>query len=370
MKKNLILVTLISGILITSLTACSGSNKKEEKTTETQEILEIPSESQTEVEETREGMLKSFFTGQWIDEKVAMQRPVAIMTENTNQCMPHYGLNRADVVYECPAEGGYTRFMAIYQDYKNEKKLGNIRSCRHYFCFYAKEFDAFYIHAGKSPKGEKLLKKGYIDHIDGSTGDGKYYYRDNSRKAPHNLYISAEQIDQAMKDKKYETTLKADYQPHYQFADEKEPVTLDDGIDAKVVSLYFFTSKPNYIYNEEDGLYYRSEFGQKEMDGIDNTQLCTKNIIIQNTSVEVLDDIGRVEVGVKGEGTGYYITNGKCIEITWKKELQKSGITHYYDKEGKEITINPGRTWVEICDKQHADKNKFYSSVEDFKAAK
>ena len=25
-------------------------------------------------------------------------------------------------------------------------------------------------------------------------------------------------------------------------ADEKEPVTLDDGIDAKVVSLYFFTS--------------------------------------------------------------------------------------------------------------------------------
>ena len=103
MKKNLILVTLISGILITSLTACSGCNKKEEKTTETQEILEIPTESQTEVEETREGMLKSFFTGQWIDEKVAMQRPVAIMTENTNQCMPHYGLNRADVVYECPA---------------------------------------------------------------------------------------------------------------------------------------------------------------------------------------------------------------------------------------------------------------------------
>ena len=61
MKKNLILVTLISGILITSLTACSGCNKKEEKTTETQEILEIPTESQTEVEETREGMLKSFF---------------------------------------------------------------------------------------------------------------------------------------------------------------------------------------------------------------------------------------------------------------------------------------------------------------------
>ncbi len=46
-----------------------------------------------------------------------------------------------------------------------------------------------------------------------------------------------------------------------------------------------------------------------------------------------------------GNGNGKYITNGKAIDITWKKDTE-FGVTRYYDTSGKEITINPGKTWV------------------------
>ena len=44
-------------------------------------------------------------------------------------------------------------------------------------------------------------------------------------------------------------------------------------------------------------------------------------------------------------GTGYYITNGKAIQITWEKP-EEWGVTHYYDASGNEIDLNPGKTWI------------------------
>ena len=48
---------------------------------------------------------------------------------------------------------------------------------------------------------------------------------------------------------------------------------------------------------------------------------------------------------VTGTGEGYYITNGKCEDITWEKD-ELTDITKYYDKNGKEITLNVGKTYV------------------------
>ena len=48
-----------------------------------------------------------------------------------------------------------------------------------------------------------------------------------------------------------------------------------------------------------------------------------------------------------GEGTGTFITRGKAIPITWARD-EEQGITRYYDGNGQEIRLNPGKTWVEI----------------------
>ena len=52
-----------------------------------------------------------------------------------------------------------------------------------------------------------------------------------------------------------------------------------------------------------------------------------------------LDNIGKLE--------GYYITNGKAIEITCEK-TSRTAQTVYKDLQGNEIKVNDGNTFVQI----------------------
>ena len=369
MRKKVLSAILIAAMACTMFAGCGkkDENKKEEKkeATETVEETQTP----TEVEESREGMLKSYFTGEWIDENIAKQRPIALMVENTSAALPQYGLNKADIVYEVPVEGGITRCMAVFQDYSGMKKLGNVRSCRHYFCYFAKEYDSIYIHAGASRYAyDNILASGYIEDIDGITGKGgNYFFRDSSegKVAPHNYYTTSENVEKAIKEYGYETKLPEDFKSHFTFADENSQNMLADGQDAAVVKLYYYSPDAYWVYNSDDARYYRNEFDQKQVDGIDGKQISAKNIIIQNTKRGPLDDEGRLDFSAMAGGTGYYITNGKCIEINWTRESEYD-ITHYYDTNGNEITVNPGNTWIEVIENGNAKKNKIYSSLDEF----
>lgn len=308
--------------------------------------------------ETHEGQTRSLFTGEWIDESLARERPVAVMTENTKVTLPQYGLGQADVIYECPVEGGITRLMAIYQDYLGLEKIGNVRSCRLYYVYFAKEFDAIYYHAGESKYALDVLNSSFIDNVDGITGvGGQYFYRDNSRKAPHNLYTTSERVAAGIEKYGYSTQLADSYEAHYQFTTEDEPNLLPDGIDATKISMYYVDPKPWFEYNSEDGLYYRYEFGAAQIDALTNEQLAVTNIIIQNCNSSLKDaKNGTLDIDYQSGGTGKFITKGKAINITWKRESASSR-TIYYDINGDEIVLNPGTTWVEIVENSKAEQN-------------
>lgn len=361
MKKKSLTFGLVLICAVGLLSGC-GKDKAKENTENTQQTEvsteeALPTES-TEVVDTHEGEARSLFTGEWIDEEDVYNRPVAVMTENTKVTLPQYGLGNADVIYECPVEGGITRLMAIYQDYSGMEKVGNVRSCRLYYVYFAKEFDAIYFHAGESKYALDVLNSSFIDNVDGITGTGgQYYYRDNSRKAPHNLYTTSDKIAAAIESYGFSTTLSASTEPHYQFTTEDQPNLLEDGVDAQKVSMYYVDNKPWFEYNSSDGKYYRYEFGAAQVDGLTNEQLAVTNIIIQNCNSSLMDSSnGTLDIDYKSGGTGKYITMGKAIDITWTRESASSK-TRYYDASGKEIVLNPGVTWVEITEKSKADKN-------------
>ena len=50
-----------------------------------------------------------------------------------------------------------------------------------------------------------------------------------------------------------------------------------------------------------------------------------------------------------------YITNGRAIDITWSRDSAWEA-DHYYDSEGNEITLNPGKTWILIVLDSYADQ--------------
>lgn len=60
-----------------------------------------------------------------------------------------------------------------------------------------------------------------------------FYYRDNSRRAPHNLYTTGENLASAMKTYGYDTKLPENYTSHYRFTTEDSQNLLDQGEVAK-----------------------------------------------------------------------------------------------------------------------------------------
>lgn len=367
MKKKLVTSLVVAASLGLLVTGCGKKKTEEPKSAETETV-----ETQTETETVAGPTDRSYLTGEQIDESIASQRPIAIMIENTKMAVPQYGINRADVVYESPVEGSYTRLMGIYQDYSGFDRLGNVRSCRPYYAYFAMEFDAIYVHYGECMYATDILNSGKVDNLDGIEGkvDSLVFYRTSDKKQPHNAYVTTDGIKAGIEYKGYDTTYSEDYTGHYQFAEDDAPVTLEDGEDAVVVKPYYFYNHPWFEYNEEDGLYYRYQFGDKQVDALTNEQTAVKNIIYQDCDSSVIDEkYGYLDINLTSGGKGKYFTNGKMIDITWSKESETAP-TRYFDADGNEITLNQGKTWVCIIQNAYADKCETYSSIEDFEAAK
>ncbi len=107
-------------------------------------------------------------------------RDIAVMINNHPKARPyHSGLNESYLIYEILVEGGYTRYMALYND-KNTERIGSVRSSRHYFLDYAIENDAIYVHWGWSPQAESDISEFGINNINGLQYENSYFFRDKS----------------------------------------------------------------------------------------------------------------------------------------------------------------------------------------------
>ena len=92
------------------------------------------------------------------------------------------------------------------------------------------------------------------------------------------------------------------------------------------------------------------------MDGTTGEQVAVKNLILQICDCHVLegDDKGRLEIATSGTGTGYYITNGTYVPITWSKE-DKYAPVHYYYEDGTEVLLNQGKSFICVIEQSDAD---------------
>lgn len=345
-------------MLLVAATMFTGCGKAEETApdeavqTEPTEVAEETEPTKAASDEAPEGKVRSNLTYEWIDEAVAGTRPIAVMFNNIEVACPQTSISKAGVIYECNVESNLTRLMGIIEDWKELEKIGSVRSCRDYYVYWAMEWDSIYCHfGGPELYVKEVLSRDDVDNLDGTILDGTVYYRSSDRKAPHNAYASGEGILKGVERYEYSLEHTERYsvlENHFNFKPASEQVELADGaITAnKVTPGGYTTNKPWFEYNEEDGLYYRFQYGGKHIDDLDGEQLAVKNIIIQNTIGESRDAKDYKLFHVVDENkTGYYITNGKAIEITWSKTVDWDK-TKYYDKNGNEITLNEGKTWI------------------------
>lgn len=289
----------------------------------------------------------SDLTGLPVDDAVYARRPAAVMIDNSKAAQPQSGLSGADIIYEAYAEGQVTRLMAVFENYDSLTKIGPLRSCRDYFIHWACEYDPIFIHYG----GPDLYVSTYyslpqVNNLNGTKMGNTMSFRSSDRKAPHNAYTGASYIAKGVASKGYAASHTSYYQgSHFKFA-TGPALTPSQGISAVKVTPGYSSNKPVFTYNAQDGKYYRSQFGKAHTDKETKTQLCFENVIIQYADTIVRDKKGYLFAQTIDRGkSGYFIANGRAIPVVWTKD-SLSGITHFYDTAGKEIKVNPGKTFI------------------------
>ena len=285
-------------------------------------------------------------------------RPIAVMIDNHSGAWPQANLNKAYLVYEIVVEGGETRLMALFKG-QNLEKIGPVRSSRHYFLDYALENDAIYVHHGWSPQAESDITKLGVNNINGIQESSSDFWRVKDKSSPHNLFTSTESILKIAERKGYETTSNQKSVLNY-VADEFDLSSKykNEGTDdtttmaATTVTIPHSTLQTvKYKYNPETKTYTRYARNELQTDYITGEPVTTKNIIITMCDNYTLTDSeNKGRQGLKNIGTfdGYYITNGKAIQIKCIKS-ERDEQTVYKDIDGNEIDVNDGNTFINIC---------------------
>lgn len=349
----------------------ASEESAEESSEESEESLEEPSESSEEIseesseeslpeEEEKEeifvipGFNQNPLTGLYtVTDGGVGKRPVAIMVNNIEYSLPQYGIASADIIFEMPAEGGLTRFMAMYADYTNVPQVCSVRSCRKYFPAISEGFDAVYVNCGMNDVIRDYVKSLNLTQYDGYY-DSRLFARDKDRlnqgyAYEHTMYFDGPRLPEIMEKDGKRTDLEADkLGTAFKFNGFYDAVNPSDKACERVV-VDFGYNESGFTYDSVTRKYYKDFNGDPQMDGRAERQLSFTNVIILET------DIGNDENGLHREvnwygGSGYYgfyISNGFVQKITWSKAGEESRLM-LYDLDGNELSINCGNSYIAI----------------------
>lgn len=328
-----ILVVIAGGVLIYKV----KNSKKAEPTVEVNEPVDVAENSTLVV--SKQNQIK-ILNG--------TDRPIAVMIDNHSGAWPQANLNKAYLVYEIVVEGGETRLMALFKG-QNLDKIGPVRSSRHYFLDYALENDAIYVHHGWSPQAQSDISTLGVNNINGIQESSASFWRVKDKSAPHNLFTSTDSILKIAERKRYSKTSDKKSVLNYVANEVEMPATAVNATSVTIPHSKLQTVK--YEYDVQNKTYKRYARNKLQTDYITGETITTKNIIITMCDNYTLNDSeNKGRQGLKNIGTfkGYYITEGKAIEIQCTKN-DRDEQTVYKDLNGKEIEVNDGNTFINIC---------------------
>jgi hypothetical protein len=267
----------------------------------------------------------------------------AVMIDNHIWARPLSGLAEASLVYEVPVEGGITRFMAFYPADEVVERIGPVRSARPYYLDWAAPLEPLYAHVGGSPAAlEELRQPGWRDLNE--FWNGRYYWRDLSRSAPHNTYTSVGLLGQAWTNKFADEDREA--VSSWAYRAEAPVAERPDSVADLVINYSTTPNRATWKYDRERNAYRRYQGNEPHLEE-DGSSIWTKNVIVQYHEVAVIDSIGRLRIDTLGEGPAYVATNGQLTAALWQKDTAQDR-TRYVTPDGDEIYLNVGSTWVQI----------------------
>jgi len=298
------------------------------------------------------------------------RRPLGVMVENSLDARPQSGLSSADVVFEAVAEGGITRFLAVYYC-QDVKTIGPVRSARVYYMDLIGGFgsDPLYAHVGgaNTPGPANALGQieeegwaGYNDLNQFSIGFPAFW-RDYERlpnvAVEHTMYASSEKLWEIAADRGLTNKNKRGvaWDAKYQGWEFEEEATLQERPETQVIKFGFWENYHGFDvlwkYDKNNNNYQRFNGGKKHIDNNTKETLTAKNVVVLFMEESVADD--GYEKGqhmlyeTVGGGRAILFKNGKAIKARWEKEDRYSQI-YLTDTNNKNLSFVPGQIWFAV----------------------
>jgi len=347
-RKLLIITGIISAVVLIALFivwyivfALPKPQVTEEIADETQQTTE------SDIAQVEEPKYTSLIEG--VPVEAEEERVLAVIIENyIDSRRQMTGLANASLVFEAEAEGGITRFLAIFP-YQSLERVGPVRSARPYFVKWAEMFDAAIVHAGGSDVAlSSIYSSASVFDLDCLALEGglKNCFRDYLYYAPHNLFASLKDLREFIDEYKWNKPLS---QSFFQYGPLSSLTIDSEENNASIIHVYY--PFPEYFvrwdYDKENNRYLRFQAGAPHIDHGNNEQISVKNLVVMFTDYYPVDDAGRLSMKTDGEGQMFLFREGKAIAGTWSK-IDNMSKLKFYGENGAELLFAPGKTWISI----------------------
>ena len=291
------------------------------------------------------------------DPTILERRPLAIKISNAPAVVrPQAGLSFADLVFEHYAEGGVTRFTAIFLS-QDAAKIGSIRSGRLIDLEIPAFTSSIFAFSGASAGVKQRLiesdfyQEGRVVSPDFGMGEPVFFRVPEPGKAfEHTLFTSTDTLWALATDRGLNTR-----QNLRGFAFSERPP--ESGHAARFIEIPYLpgNASAEWSYDDELSIYRRFILGNPHTDALTGNQLTAANVIIvyaNHVDSDILEDLVggghySIEIQIWGEGPVQIIRDGRIYAGRWVRSARHE-MPSFVDDAGNLLPLKPGNSWLQL----------------------
>ncbi len=283
--------------------------------------------------------------------EVLNRRPLAIKISNYPPVVrPQSGVDLADMVFEHYAEGGVTRFTAIYLS-QDAEPVGPVRSARLIDLEIPAMFKAILAYSGASAGvNARIRASDFMERaLSPDFGVGAPIFWRIPREGvalEHTLFTSTRQLwkEATRRGINGRQDLRG-----MVFSEQPPP----GGQPVSTVVIPYRMEPVAWRYDPGSRRWLRWTAGQPHMDALAGRQLSAANVIViyaHHQTTDILEDqLGNysIEIQIWGSGPLRIFRDGRMYEGQWQR-FRREDMLRFVDAQGRPIPLKPGNTWFQM----------------------
>lgn len=290
-------------------------------------------------------------TGLPADPSVLERRPMIVKISNAPAIVrPQAGLGQADHVFEHYAEGGLTRFSAVFYG-QSPTRVGSIRSSRLIDDELMTMYHGLLAFSGASIGVEAIINAApyFPRTYKGVLFGAPYYWREDHVAAPHNMYVNVDALWSL-----------AAQQGHAQRPDLRglafDPAAPDGGTPAPYISVRYAATQVEWWYDEATSTYLRFSDGLIHADGNTGEQVRADNVVAlyaAHTETDIVEstwqgvDSYSIAIDLMNGGEALLFRSGQRYPARWSRP-EGEALFQFRTPEGDPLPFAPGVTWFQV----------------------